>query len=134
MRNSTAICGAVLFIALNPTFSLTCPSYETIKQIQFTTAVQHARDYELWYLFSNPFEHRQQTWNVSFGTFFYNQNLTPAEALQKGQQFFANSPLKIHHPKPIWIPSGVVCDYMTEGSLFWVSAVSPPQFQIDLFN
>lgn len=134
MRQLAALCGAVFSIALTPTFAITCPTYEAIQQIRFTSAAQHSQDHDLWYLFSNPFEHDKQTWNVTFGTFFYNELLSPSEALQKGQQYFDHSPLKIHHPKAVWIPSGVVCDYMTEGSSFWVSAVSPPQFQIDQFK
>lgn len=118
-------CGFVCFFCINSIFALTCPPSFLIKTVSFATAHPHKNDKELWYLLSHPFIYENISWNVSFGTFYTNVH-NEKEALEAGTLFFESAHLKRDKPKPIWIPRGVFCDYMPEGEVFFVSALSPP--------
>ncbi len=123
---------SILMCIINAGLShaLSCPSYELVKETQFAMAKQHPFDKDLWYLFSNALKHENKMWSISFSTFFYQQKMTDADALNQGQVLFDSVALKNHHPQVVWIPSGAFCDYTSEGSDYLVSAVSPPQYQI----
>jgi hypothetical protein len=116
---------AAIFVQ-NQAKAITCPPYEQVKQAHFIQAYSDKRDSQLWYLLSQSFSHDSQAWNISFGKFYY-EPITAEAALKQGQAFFNQAPFKRQHPSPIWIPGGVFCDYMTEGSEYFVSANSPPQ-------
>lgn len=118
----------IFLLGVMPGFALTCPSVSLIKEVIFLKTTQHAYDPELWTLFSEVFTYEDKSWNIVFGKFFYDK-ISESEILNQGQAFFKEASVKREKPIPHWIPSGLVCDYMTEGSSYFIAAVSPPQWQ-----
>lgn len=104
----------------------TCPPYEQIKKVHFLQAYPHKNDSNLWYLLSGPFEHNGRSWSVSFAMFIYDE-INATQILSIGQTFFNQAYLKRKYPTPLNIPTGLFCDYMSEGSPYLIEAVSPPQ-------
>jgi len=115
-----------LWFTTNASFALKCPPVALIKAVSFVKTHQEEIDASLWYLLSEPFSFDNSTWNVSFGK-FYDDTKSAYAVLVEGRAFFQQAPLKNKHPKPVWIPHAAVCDYMSEGSEYFIAAVSPPE-------
>lgn len=105
-----------------------CPPAALVKQAHFIKAVQHPFDKTCWNLLSAAFNYNGREWDVEFGTFLPTAK-TPQAVLEQGQAYFDKSPLVFTHPKPDEIPNHILlCDYMPTGRLYWVSALTPPQY------
>lgn len=120
----------LLFTAFNTVFAknIICPPASLVKQAQFFRAVKNPHDEESWNFLSHAFSFNGGVWNVEFGTFLRKAN-TAQQALKQGQAYFDRSPLLYQHPSPDELPSGIfLCNYMPTGRLYWISALSPPQY------
>jgi hypothetical protein len=114
----------IFVISSSQVLALTCPSVAQVQAMKFISARADRYDPTCWQLYSASFIHENRTWHVEFGTFFENQNAD--EVLKAGQNYFEHAHLQIEHPKINKLPNQVLlCDYMPEGEIFWVSAASP---------
>lgn len=112
------------------TAAITCPPTEQVKNVKLVQAIQNPYDETCWDFNSETFSFDGRQWNVEFGTFLPEAK-TVDEALKQGQIYFDKSPLVIKHPTSDKLPNHIVlCDYMPTGRLYWVSALTPPQYGV----
>lgn len=114
----------------NTAFSepLECPPPSAVKNVLLIKAQQYFLDPDCWNFASQEFTYKGIHWNVWFGSFFKGVS-NPTVALKEGQTLFNQSSIQIKNPEPYETAKKItVCNYVPEGEIYWISAVSPPTF------
>ena len=121
------ICSCVFFLALYSLSlqanTLSCPPVDQVLQQRLIKPLQNPHDSEQWNFRSGLFNHQGQSWFIEFGG-FYPANISADTALKMGQDDLNHITPSVPSPHPVPIPSHILCDYMSEGGQFWLSALT----------